>query len=185
MLEGVEVIVDDETLYDRFINWGLIDRQEQNGGWANSLRSALVYDSRDQITNPQSGIWSQITLRYSPSFIGNYASALQLGIKHHQFVTLVPNRITFAYRLRYDASFGQQSFYSKQILSDGVEGYGGATGMVGEGFGTIWGVHQNRIIGKQMALGNFEIRTKLFGMRLFNQNWHTMIVPLFHTGFDT
>lgn len=180
--EEIDLVEDKQTLYDSYITWNLIDETEKNGGWANSVRTALLFDSRDRLTNPLKGIWSQITLRYSPGILNNNKSALQLGIKHHQFISIIPEKISFAYRLRYDATFGELPFYQKQVLADGIEGYGGATGMVGEGFGTIWGVHQNRVVGRQMALGNFEVRAKLFRMRLFNQNWSTALVPLFHTG---
>lgn len=181
--EEINIIEDEPTLYDNYVDWNLIAEQEKNGGWANSFRFAMLYDSRDRLTNPFKGIWTQVTMRYSPELLGNYASALQLSIKHHQFIALVPERISFAYRLRYDATFGDLPFYQRHVLADGIEGYGGATGMVGEGFGTIWGVHQNRVVGKQMALGNFELRAKLFRLRMFEQNWSTAIVPLFHTGY--
>lgn len=180
--EELEVIEDEVTLYDNYIDWELIKQEEKNGGWANSIRFAMLYDSRDRLTNPVKGIWTQATLRYSPEVFGNYTSALQLSVKHHQFISLLPERISFAYRLRYDATFGELPFYQKQILADGIEGYGGATGAVGEGFGTIWGIHQNRVVGKQMALGNFEVRAKLFRFRFLKQNISTAIVPLFHTG---
>ena len=179
---GEDIIVDASTLYDRYIEWGIIEQDERRGGWANSFRAGFLYDSRDRLTNPMKGLWAQATIRYTPSFLGNKKEGMQVGIKHHQFVTLVPDRISFAYRLRYDGTFGNLAFYQRQVLADGVEGYGGAIGMVGEGFGTIWGVRQNRVVGKQMALGNFEVRAKLFHLRLFKQNWHTALVPIYHTG---
>jgi outer membrane protein assembly factor BamA len=170
------------TLYDHYIEWNLIDQNEKSGGWANSIRAALIYDTRNRLCNPSKGVWSEATLRYTPSFFGNPNSGIQLAVTHHQFFTLVPNRLIFAYRLRYDAAFNELAFYTKQVLADGTEGYGGTHGMVGEGFGTIWGIEQNRVVGKQMALGNFELRARLIQFRLFNQNWHLALVPLFHTG---
>ena len=178
-IEEAYMVVDAPTLFDRYIDWNFIDENEKNGGWANSIHSSLLYDSRDRLTNPMKGIWSQAIFKYSPSAFGNPYSGLQVAVKHHQFITLLPNRVSFAYRLRYDATFGNLAFYNRPVLADGIEGYGGATGMVGEGFGTLWGVHQNRVVGKQMALSNFELRIKLIRFRMFNQNWHTAIVPLF------
>jgi hypothetical protein len=177
-----DIVEDTETLFDKYIEWNLIDGKEIYGGWANSVRAGILYDTRDRYTNPMKGVWIQTTVRYSPELFGNHKSGVQLGVKHHQFITLIRNRISFAYRLRYDATFGDLAFYHRQVLADGTEGYGGATGVVGEGFGTLWGIHQNRAVGKQMVLGNFELRAKLFRFRFFNQNIHTAIVPLFHTG---
>ncbi|HBH48813.1 MAG TPA: hypothetical protein DDX98_09240 [Bacteroidales bacterium] len=181
-VEETNIIVDAPTLYDRFVDWDIIKDEERNGGWANSFHTSLLYDTRDRLTNPTSGIWTQAILKVHPTFFGNLNNGLQLAIKHHQFYALIPNRISFAFRLRYDATFGNLSFYNRQVLADGIEGYGGASGMVGEGFGTLWGIHQNRVVGKQMALGNFEIRAKMAQFRLLKQNWHLALVPLFHTG---
>jgi hypothetical protein len=177
-----DLVIDNPTLYDRYIGWNLIEQSERNGGWSNSVRFALIHDSRSSITNPMKGIWSQIILRYTPEFLGNNNSAIQLTATHQHYLTLIEKRVSFAYRLRYDGAFGALAFYTKQVMADGIEGYGGASGVVGEGFGTIWGIHQNRVVAKQMALANFEVRAKLFWFRMFNQNWHLSAVPLFHTG---
>lgn len=176
------IYVDAPTLYDKYIEWQLIAEEEKEGGWANSIQAGLSYDTRDRLTNPMKGTWVETTLRFSPEQAGNPTTALQLSIKHHQFFTLLPDRVSFAYRLRYDASFGNLPFYTRQVLADGIEGYGGAFGVVGEGFGTIWGILQNRAVGRKMALSNFELRARLFEFRFLNQNWHISLVPIFHTG---
>jgi outer membrane protein assembly factor BamA len=164
-----------QTLYDHYVDWDIIDNEEKDGGWANSLRAAMVYDTRDRITNPMRGIWSDLTIRYSPGFLGNYHSALQLAFTHRQYITLIRKRLSFAYRLRYDACFGKLPFYTRQVLADGTEGFGG--------IGTLWGIHQNRIMARQFAMANFELRAKLFRFRFIQQNWYLAAVPLFHTGY--
>ncbi len=180
--EGLDVIKDTITLFDLYEKWNLINHEEKNGGWANSLRLGFLYDSRNKLSNPDKGIWSQLTFRYFPTIAGNYHRGVQISAKHHQYFSIIPKRINFAYRLRYDAIFGNLSFYHRQVLADDIEGYGGANGKVGEGFGTIWGIKQNRVIGKQMALANFEIRAKLLQVRFLKQNWQLTAVPIYHTG---
>ncbi len=180
--EGLDLIKDTTTLFDLYEQWNLISQQEKNGGWANSLRLGFLYDSRNKPTNPDKGIWSQLTFRYFPTFAGNYHNGFQLSIKHHQYINIIPKRINFAYRLRYDAVFGNLAFYHRQVLADDIEGYGGANGKVGEGFGTIWGIKQNRVIGKRMALANLEIRAKLLEVRFLKQNWQLTAVPIYHSG---
>lgn len=174
-VDAAEAAPDVATLYDRYVDWGLIGADEKDGGWANSVRVALVYDHRDRLTNPMRGIWSDLTLRYTPDWMGNYKTAVQLAFNYRQYITLIEDKLSFAYRLRYDATFGHLPFYCSQVLADGIEGFGGT--------GTLWGIHQNRIVAKQFAMGNFELRAKLFRFRMIGQNWYIGAVPLFHTGY--
>lgn len=162
------------TLYDRYVDWGIIDAKDKAGGWANSVRVAIIYDTRDRITNPMTGFWTDATLRYSPSLFGNTFSAIQLSLVHRHYITLIKKYLSFAYRLRYDATFGEMPFYARPVLADGIEGFGGTP--------TLWGIHQNRILADQFAMGNFELRAKVFRLRFLNQNWYLALLPLFHTG---
>ncbi len=174
-VDAEDAAPDVPTLYDKYTEWGIISIDEKDGGWANSLRFAMVFDNRDQLTNPMHGMFSDVTLRYSPTFLGNTTSALQLSVTHRQFITLVDKKVSFAYRLRYDATFGKLPFYYRQVLADGKEGFGGTE--------TLWGIHQNRIMANQFALGNFELRAKIVHFKFIQQNWHIAAVPLFHTGY--
>jgi hypothetical protein len=174
-VDDAETAPDLPTLYDHYVDWGIIDEKEKDGGWANAIRTAIVYDTRDRLTNPMHGLWTDITIRYTPSFLGNQNTAVQLAITHRHYLTLIPEKLSFAYRLRYDACFGDLPFYTRQVLADGIEGFGGT--------GTLWGIHQNRIMANQFAMGNFELRAKLFRFRFIKQNWYLGAVPLFHTGY--
>lgn len=174
-VDDSEAIPDVPTLYDRHIDWGLIGEEEKDGGWANSFIGGMVYDSRDRLTNPMSGMWSEVALRYSPSFMGNHGSATQVALIHRQYFTLVKEKLSFAYRLRYDAAFGELPYYARFTLADETMGIGGG--------GTLWGINQNRIVARQYALANFELRAKVVRFRFINQNWYIGVVPLFHTGY--
>lgn len=174
-VDQAEALPDVATLYDRYIDWGIIGQNEKDGGWSNSVRAGLVFDNRDRLTNPMKGMCSDMTIRYTPSFLGNPTSGIQLAITHRQYITLIKEKLSFAYRLRYDATFGDLPFYTRQVLADGTEGFGGT--------GTLWGIHQNRIEAKQFAMANFELRAKLVRFKLIKQNWYIGAVPLFHTGY--
>jgi hypothetical protein len=174
-VDSAELAPDLPTLYDRYIAWGIISDKEKDGGWANAIRMAMVYDTRDRLTNPMQGIWTDLTLRYTPSFLGSEKTALQLAFTHRHYITILKEKLSFAYRLRYDACFGKLPFYTSQILADGIEGIGGTN--------TLWGIHQNRIIANQFAMGNFELRAKLIRFKFIKQNWYLGLVPLFHTGY--
>ncbi len=170
-----DIAPDVSTLYDKYVEWGILDAKEKDGGWANSLRFALVYDNRDRLTNPMHGMFSDITLKYTPSFLGNRSSGVQLSVTHRHFITLVDKKVSFAYRLRYDATFGDIPFYSRQVLADGKDGIGGTE--------TLWGINQNRIIANQFVFSNFELRAKFTYFKFLKQNWYISAVPLYHTGY--
>ena len=54
---------DVDGLYQKYIDWGLISKDEQNGGWHPYVHAGFTYDSRDKRANPSRGI----SLRFSPS----------------------------------------------------------------------------------------------------------------------
>ncbi len=174
-VDEADIAPDVPTLYDKYVDWGILSPYEKDGGWANSLRFALIYDNRDRLTNPMHGMFSDITLKYTPSFLGNPSSGVQLSVTHRHFLTLVNEKVSFAYRLRYDATFGNIPFYCRQVLADGEEGIGGTE--------TLWGINQNRIIANQFVFGNFELRAKFVYFTFLKQNWYIAAVPLYHTGY--
>ncbi len=161
-----DLIVDTETLYDRYVEWGIIGEEEKDGGMDNSLKLGLVYDTRDHLTNPMKGIWTELIARVAPKFIGNYDSFMRLSLIHRQYFTLVEDKLSFAYRLWYEGSFGKVPFYSRAYLtaSNYREGMGGST--------TLRGVLMNRVVGKQTAIGNIELRWKTFRFNAIKQNFY-------------
>lgn len=163
------------TLYDNYVTWGIIPDNEKNGGWANALTAAMVYDSRDRLTNPMHGIWADATLRLTPQFFGNYNNAVQISASFRQYITLIDEKISFVYRLRYDGNFGTIPFYTQSVLADGTNGIGGTE--------TLWGILQNRVNTQQFAMANIEFRYKFLRFRFIKQNWHLAAVPLYHAGY--
>lgn len=167
-LSGGKVLPDTASLYDNYVDWGLISEDERGGGIVNTLMAGLVYDSRDRLTNPQKGLYSEINIRYMPSFLtrGGY-SDLSLGLIHRQYITLVKARLIFAYRVWYNASLaGNQPFYARQQLVSfrNTEGFGGSS--------TLRGVLMQRIVTRDFLLATAELRSRLVNFRFINQNWY-------------
>ncbi len=161
-----DLIVDKPTLYDRYIEWGIIEEKEKEGGLDNSLKFGLVYDTRDHLTNPMKGCWTELITRVTPGFLGNYDSFIRLSLIHRQYFTLVKDKLSFAYRLWYEGAFGKVPFYSTSYLtaSNYREGMGGST--------TLRGVLMNRLVGKQTAIGNLELRWKTIRFNAIKQNFY-------------
>lgn len=169
--EGKDIadqLPDIDGLFDKYVDWGLIDAYEQEGGLINSLKFGLTYDSRNRISNPTKGIWTEALFQWSPRFLGNGDFAHnRFAITYHQYFSILPERLSFAYRLWYNGSIGKQTtpFFMLPILvaSNFKEGFGGSS--------TMRGILMNRVIGDDVALGNLELRWQFVKFRAFNQNF--------------
>lgn len=157
-------------LYDRYVDWGVISEEESNGGSTHHLKLGVVYDTRDNESNPMSGIWSEAVVFAAPAFMGNGDFAYsRLSLTHRQYFTLIENDLSFAYRLNYQGTLGGNvPFYmlpymiNSFSLSSNTDGLGGSR--------TVRGMLRNRVVGDGMAFGNFELRWKFYRTILFNQN---------------
>lgn len=161
-----ELIPDTLILYDQLVSWGIISDDEKDGGFDNSFKFGLVYDTRDRLTNPMKGTWTELLFRASPKFIGNNDNFGRVSLIHRQYFTLVKEKLSFAYRLWYEGTFGNVPFYSRQHLttSNYLEGFGGAQ--------SVRGVLMNRVVGQHSAIGNFELRWKFYRFNAIGQNFY-------------
>ncbi len=159
-------------LWDRYKKWGLIDAKNANGGSFLGMKLGLLYDTRDNWTNPSKGIWTEAILIWVPKFIGNTDEGyLKLNITHRQYFTIIQNKITFAYRLGYigniigdEPYFALPIMYSVMLKNVASEGLGGKR--------TLRGIRRNRVVGDGEAYGNAEFRYKFWNFKWFKQNWY-------------
>ena len=155
-----------DLLYDKYVKWGVISDDQRTGGNVSFLKFGVVYDTRDNEANPNKGIWSEALILTAPGFIGNNYSYTKLLLTHRQYITLFPEKLTFAYRLSYQTKIaGEIPFYMLPYLMDSKNtsnGLGGAT--------NLRGILRNRIVGEGLALGNMELRSKLYRGVIYNQN---------------
>lgn len=167
------------ALYENYVKWDLISPEEKDGGITNSFLFGLIYDTRDKLTNPGKGVFTELNFRWMPSFLttGGYSS-LSIGIIHKQYFTLVPRRIIFAYRLWWNSNlFGDPPFYARQILTTfaSSEGYGGTS--------TLRGVLMQRIVTRDFFMGTAEFRTRLVNFRFIKDNmWYLGAVAFTDAG---
>jgi outer membrane protein assembly factor BamA len=170
---GEKVLPDVDGLYDIFAKQGVIPADQKNGGAVTNVSLGLVYDTRDNEPNPNRGIWSEAMLVSSPGLI-NKNPFYKIVLSHRQYFTLVPDRLTFAYRLNYQSSLGQKSMpwymlnYTFSTFDD-REGLGGSK--------TLRGILRNRVVGEGFALGNFEFRWKFVKFEFLKQNWYLALSP--------
>ncbi|HTX87741.1 MAG TPA: BamA/TamA family outer membrane protein [Bacteroidales bacterium] len=163
---------DTAGLYDLYCNWNILDQNERNGGMNNYLQLGLIWDNRDNEPNPMHGIWSEVILVFSPSFLGNnHYSFIRLAVTHRQYFTLVKDNLSFAYRLGYLGTIaGRAPFYflpymiNSYCLTTTIDGLGGSM--------TVRGIYRNRVVGDGVAFANAEFRWKFWHFRAIKQNWY-------------
>ncbi|WP_319589791.1 BamA/TamA family outer membrane protein [uncultured Draconibacterium sp.] len=158
-------------LYEKYREWGIISDEDADGGFVPTVKAGIVYDTRDNRPNPMKGMWTEAVLLGSPEFLGGEHSFTKLSLIHRQYFTIVPNDLSFAYRLAYQTTLsGNAPFYYQTQLITSVmksatsEGLGGAN--------SLRGVWRNRVVGDAVLLGNVEARWKFARFQFINNNFY-------------
>ena len=154
------------TLFEEYVDAGIISSDQQEGGMSNLLKVGLVYDTRDNEPNPMSGLWTEALILSAPGFIGNEFGFTKFILTHRQYFTLIPNNLSFVYRVGVHQKIaGDIPFYMLPFVFDSKatkDGLGGAK--------TLRGMLRNRVVGDGMAYTNLEARWKFFHGVLGGQN---------------
>jgi hypothetical protein len=158
-------------LYEKYIQWGLINKEEADGGFIPELKGGLVYDSRDNKPNPMKGMWTEAVIAVVPKFLGAESGFSKISFTHRQYFTLIKENLSFAYRLNWQQTIGGMVpfYYQSQILTSVMNGPS-TTGLGGAK--NLRGIRRNRIVGDAYLLGNLELRWKFARMKLINQNFY-------------
>jgi outer membrane protein assembly factor BamA len=168
-------------LFERYKTLDIIPSSETSGGWVNTLKLGVTWDSRDNKPNPMKGIWTEVGLEMAPKFMGNDWSFSRLYIIHRQYFTLIQNNLSFVYRLSYQTKISGDVpfFYESQVITSRL------TGATSEGLGgskTLRGVLRNRVIGDGYFMGNFELRWKPLYFNLFKQECYLGLNTFYDMG---
>jgi outer membrane protein assembly factor BamA len=163
---------------------GLITANEADGGWVNTIRAGVVWDSRDNKPNPMKGLWTEMGIEIAPGFMGNDWGFSKFFVTHRQYFTLVENDLALVYRVGYQSTLTGEVpfFYQSQVITSRLTGY------ANEGLGgnqTLRGVMRNRVIGDAFILGNIELRWKPFYFKLFNQDCYLGLDLFYDMGMVT
>lgn len=158
-------------LYQKYQDWGIITAEEADGGFIPALKAGLVYDSRDNKPNPMKGIWTEAVVEGAPEFLGAETSFAKLSLTHRQYFTIIPEDLSFAYRLNYQTSIGGYTpfYYQTQVVVSELKG---ATSEGLGGGSNLRGVKRNRVIGDGYFLGNIEARWKFVRFQFINNNFY-------------
>jgi hemolysin activation/secretion protein len=107
----------------------------------------------------------------------------RIAITHRQYFTLVPQVLSFAYRLSYQAKVsGTMPYYMLPFV------YNTAPSLTRDGLGgakTIRGVVRNRIAGDDFVYGNLELRWKFLRTHIGKQNIYLALSSFLDGGMVT
>jgi outer membrane protein assembly factor BamA len=168
-------------LFERYQALGIIPADEVNGGWINTVKVGITWDSRDNKSNPMKGIWAEIGIEAAPEFIGNNWGFSKLYIIHRQYFTLIKNDLSLVYRLGYQTTISGHSpfFYQPEVITSRL------TGATSEGLGgskTLRGILLNRVVGDGFFMGNIELRWKPVYFTLFKRDFYIGLNGFFDFG---
>ena len=169
------------SLYDIYVNSGMIPQSQAKGGSHLEMKAGVVYDSRDMEAAPSRGIWAEAYLNGSPDLFGTGTSYLKLVAHFRQYLSLWQGAV-FAYHLAYQGSvLGESPFYMLPVIytlylrQTGSEGLGG--------YNTVRGLIQNALVGEGYLWGNFELRQRIVDFKFLGANWYLAVNPFVDAGY--
>lgn len=163
---------------------GLISPNEADGGWVNTIKAGLSWDSRDNRPNPMKGIWTELGFEIAPKFLGNDWGFSKFYITHRQYFTIIEKDLSLVYRLGYQTTISGEVpfFYQSQVITSRLTGYS-SEGLGGSS--SLRGVLQNRVIGDAFVMGNIELRWKPIYFTLFKQECYLGLDLFYDFGMIT
>jgi outer membrane protein assembly factor BamA len=146
-------------LFERYQTLTIIPADEAKGGWVNTLRAGMIWDSRDNRPNPMKGLWTEAGFEFAPGFMNKDISFTRFYITHRQYFTIIERDLAFAYRLGYQSTIGGHTpfYYQSQLITSRLTG---ATSEALGGASSMRGVMRNRVMGDGFIYGNLELRWK-------------------------
>ena len=172
-----------QTLYHKYINWGIIPENELGGGFTSALKAGIMYDTRDFEAAPSKGIWAEANITIAPKFFGTSHAYYRYMATFRHYVPIVKEKLTFAYRLNYQGCIGNYLPYyimpvfsniGKEYDRDGIGGYRTARGMM-----------RDRVQGLDVAFLNAELRWKFVKFQLWKQNIYLGLNAFFDGAITT
>lgn len=146
------------------------------GGYENSIRGGLVWDTRDRESGPTGGVWTEGLIERVDEALGSDASYTRWTFSDRRYFTLVPG-LVFANRVTLQNITGNAPFYALTYIQssfDQSEGLGGSK--------SIRGVLRNRYSGEGLFFWNAEFRWRAWDFRTMGKDAHMAFIGFLDSG---
>ncbi len=132
------------------------------GGPTGQFLAGVLWDTRDNESDPTTGGVEEVSLRVSGHTTGSRYQYVGLTLSERRYVRLSP-RWVFAQRLSLDMLFGEVPFF-EWSSTGGVNFTEGVGGM-----SSVRGIERNRFAGNIKVFSNTELRVHALDMRILGQ----------------
>ncbi len=152
----------------------------KNGGFVNTLRAGIVYDTRDFEPDPNKGLFLEYTHEKSDRAVGSNFDFNRNVASARVFISPLKGvfeKFVIAARATAVQNNGKLPFFEVNQFwgtETNQAGLGGRT--------TLRGFKQDRFTGPASAFGNFEIRWKFWSVDLGTQHFDFQLVPFYDVG---
>ncbi|WIG98512.1 BamA/TamA family outer membrane protein [Myxococcus sp. SDU36] len=133
-----------------------------DGGNMGQLLAGVLWDTRDNESDPRQGSVEELSLRISGNATGNRYHYVGVTLSERRYFPLT-SRLTLAHRMTLDMLFGDVPFY-EWSNTGGVNVSEGIGGM-----NSVRGIERNRFAGNIKAFTNTELRYQAARFQVFGQ----------------
>lgn len=175
--DDIKDAINNKTLLREEYEMGLINGYK--GGWDNSLKIGIAYDTRDLEPNPRRGQYHDINLKLSNPAWGSDFNYYELTSAVRFYYSPIPQIADFIVAIRgvYSVKSGNIPFFTMDRITfsgRSIEGLGGTN--------TLRGYLEPRFVAPVMNFYNFEMRYIFHHFHAWNQYFELMLVPFFDIG---
>ena len=149
------------------------------GGWDNTLRLGLAFDTRDFEPDPNSGVFADLAADFGTRALGSQYDYVRAMLAVRGYWSPFPKLADFVVAGRgvYQVASRGTPFFSMNIMpftEDPRTGLGGVR--------TLRGFKSDRFVGPVMALGNLELRWTFARTKVLGQQFAFIGVPFLDMG---
>ncbi len=155
-----------------------------DGGWNNTLRAGVAYDTRDYDPDPNSGVFIDTNGHWSARGFGSSADYLRLTAAVRGYLSPFPDLadVVIAGRLLYSVQSARVPFFAMNTLAmaSSIDDITDPTGLGGER--TMRGYRQDRFVGLVAAGASAEVRWTFAKFPVLHQHISLQVAPFVDSG---
>lgn len=163
--------------------WAKYNIGGYNGGRIGMLQTGLMWDTRDLEPDPSQGMFVEYAQEIAAPWTGSeftFTKHLLQGMFYQRVMPSVLSRTVFASRFALGYIRGSNIPFT-EVLDLWGASEGGGIPVLG-GSRALRGYREGRFAGMVTSLANFELRSRVYQTRFFNQHLALYAVPFFDAG---